>query len=224
MNMRLTILPLLISGLFISFLPQAAFAKAKDEKPAAAETDHAGGEAHSKEGAHIGEKSVNRDPSEMKADLTIYTLIVFLLLLALLWTFAWKPISEALDQREAGIRKNIADAVVANEKAEQLLAEHQKKLDDVQEEVKDILAEARRDADRIKQDIMATAQREAEATKDRAVADIERARDAALNDLFDHMSGQVTLATEHVLGRSVTGEDQNRLIDEALSQFAEQSK
>jgi len=226
MNVRLILLPLLVCGWLVCVPPQVVSAKAEETPSSAADPEHAGEHTAGEHGhgAHIGEKDVNTDPAELKADLAIYTLVVFLLLFFLLWTFAWKPISQALDQRAEGIRKNIADAAAANQKAEQLLAEHQKQLDHAQIEVKEILAEARRDADHTKQDIIATAQREAEATRNRAVNDIERARDAALKDLFDHMSGQVELAIEHVLGRGLTGEDQSRLIDEALAQFAEQSK
>ena len=86
-----------------------------------------------------------------------------------------------------------------------------------QEEVKEILAEARRDAEHTKNEIMAAAQSEAEATRDRALGDIERARDQALKDLFDQVSTQVTAATEHVLGRSLDAADQQRLIAEALA-------
>jgi len=82
-----------------------------------------------------------------------------------------------------------------------------------------LLAEGRRDAERAKQEIVTEAQKEAEAAKQRAVHEIGRARDAALKDLFDVMATEVAHATEHVLGRSLTGADQDRLIDEALAQF-----
>ena len=53
--------------------------------------------------------------------------------------------------------------------------------------------------------------------------EISRARDSALKDLFDVMANEVAQATEHVLGRSVTSSDQDRLIEEALSQFPRRS-
>ena len=51
------------------------------------------------------------------------------------------------------------------------------------------------------------------------MTDIERARDQALDELFSRMSETVAQATEYVVGRSLTGDDQDRLIEEALSQF-----
>jgi F-type H+-transporting ATPase subunit b len=169
--------------------------------------------------SHIGEQGVSKDPSELRQDLAIFTFIVFLLLMAILWKFAWGPISAALDKREEGIRRAIEEAELGRQQAQQMLADHAAKLDQVQDEVREILAEARRDAEHTKQDILNTAQKEAEAAKQRAVQDIERARDSALHELFDAMANQVANATEHVLGRTVNDKDHERLIQEALAQF-----
>jgi F-type H+-transporting ATPase subunit b len=143
---------------------------------------------------------------------------VFAILFFGLYTKAWPKITTALEEREAGIRRAIADAEKARLDAAEMLKQHQAKLDQVQEEVKAILAEARRDAERTKADIMASANTEATATKNRAIAEIERAKDQALNELFDRMANQVAKATEQVVGRSITADDQNRYIREALAQ------
>lgn len=172
------------------------------------------------EHAHIGEEGVSTDVAEVSPDLAVYTFVMFLLLLAVLWKFAWGPIAIALDTREAKIRQDIDDAESARVKAEQMLTEHAAKLDAVQDEVREIVAEARRDAEHTKQEIVEAAQKEAEASKQRAVAEIDRARDAALKELLDTQASQVAQATEHVLGRSLNADDQERLIQDALSQFS----
>lgn len=175
------------------------------------------GKTHGEEHAHIGASGVSEDPAEFKSDLAIYTFLVFLLLLGLLYKFAWGPVTEGLDRREALVLQNIADAESARIKAEKMLAAHAEKLDKVEAEIRELLAEARRDAEHAKADIVAAAQKEAEATRQRAVEDIGRARDQALDDLFAHMGQAVRLATEQVVGRSLTGADHERLINEALS-------
>ena len=117
------------------------------------------------------------------------------------------------------MKQVLADAESARVKAEGMLAEHAKKLDQVQDEVKAILAEARRDAEHTKSEIVAAANKEAEATRKRAVEDIEHARDLAVKELFDFVSSNVIGATEHVLGRALSNDDQSRLVQEALSQM-----
>ena len=95
--------------------------------------------------------------------------------MALLHRFAWGPITEGLERREASIHDNIANAEAAKRiKAEKMLAEHAAKLDKVQDEVREIVAEARRDAEQTKAEIIAAAQKEAEASRQRAVQEIER--------------------------------------------------
>lgn len=158
-------------------------------------------------------------PIEWNKDLALWSLVTFVIFLLVLKKLAWSPLITALDQRESRVRHDIAEAESARLKAEQMLAEHVKKMSKVQEEVREILAEARRDAEHVKQNLLSEAQKEADASKQRALSEIGRARDAALKDLFDVMAAQVASATEHVLGRSVTGADQDRLIQEALAQF-----
>lgn len=193
--------------------------KAKTEEKAAEKGHGEKKGEHGTHAAHLGEAGVDKDPSEFRSDLAIFTFVVFLLLLAILWKFAWGPISEALDKRETAIRNDISSAEQARVKAEQMLAEHAAKLSKVQDEVREIIAEARRDADHTKNEIIAEAQREAEASKRRSITEIERARDTALKDLFDVMSTKVVSATQRVLSKSLTQADQERLVDEALAEF-----
>lgn len=204
--------------------PGAASHGAGDHGPAAAHDDHdhaaAGhGDAH---GADHGDGHAPAGPitaGKADRDLAVWSLIVFLVFVTVLRKFAWGPLTAALDAREASVLQNIADAESARLKAEKMLADHAEKLAHVQDEIRELMAEARRDAEHTKNDIIATAQREAEATQKRAITEIERARDQALDGLFAHMADAVADATEQVLGRAVTGTDQERLVQEALSGF-----
>ena len=174
------------------------------------------------EHAHLGENVSNatKDPSEWKGDLALFSLFVFVGLFGVLYAKAWPKISLALEEREAGIRRAIADAEKARIDSAEMLRQHQAKLDAVQEEVKTILAEGRRDAEKVKNDIVTSANTEATAIKNRAIADIDRAKDQALQEVFGKLADQVAKATEQVVGRTVTGDDQSRLIREALAQVS----
>ena len=157
---------------------------------------------------------------KFKADTALWSLVTFVVFVLVLRVFAWGPLTQGLDSREAHFRSQLAEAEAARIQAQNMLKEHAAKLEAVQDEVKAIIEEAKRDAEHTKNDIIETAQREAKVTQDRAIHEIERSKDAALKELFDTMSSQVASATEHVIGRSINGDDQTRLIDEALSQFS----
>lgn len=176
---------------------------------------------HAEEGAHNAGDHPHKDgvPLDAEPDLVVWSIVTFVLFVLILRVAAWGPLSAGLNQREAGIQKNIADAESARKKAELMLTEHEKKMAKVQDDIKTMLEEGRRQAETARQSILADAQRDAEATKNRAVADIEQAKNEALNQLFDAMADRVVSATEHVLGRSLNDADQSRLVNEALAQM-----
>lgn len=158
-------------------------------------------------------------PMDWTKDLALFSLVTFVVYLVVLKVGAWGPLRDGLNERERRIRQDIADAEANRLKTEAMVTEHEAKLARVQDEVREILAEARRDAEHAKLEIIAAAQKEAEATKHRAIAEIGRSKDLALTELFDFVSANVLGATEHVIGRSLTGTDHERLVKESLAQM-----
>ncbi len=163
------------------------------------------------------------DGYSAKTDLAMWSVVVFVLFVLLLRGTAWGPLIKGLDARESKIREDIADAEASRVKAERVLAEHTEKVEKAQEEIRELMSKAREDAERLKDEILSEARSEAESLRERAVDDVDRARDQALKELFDVVSTQVVGATEHILGRSLSDGDQDRLVSEALAEFAGQS-
>lgn len=171
-------------------------------------------------GEHEGGGHPTGVPMNPAGDLALWSFITFLGFLAVLGKFAWKPLIEGLDKREAGIRSAIAEAEDNRRKAEAMLADYQKKLREAEQHVQSMIAEARRDAERTSQDLIAGAQREVDLLRQRTKDEIRQAKDAALADVFSQLNAQVVLATEHVLGRALQDGDQERLVSEALASIA----
>ena len=177
-----------------------------------------GGDAHGEEaGGHGDGHHETGVPISFKGDLALWSLVTFLAFLFVLKTFAWGPMIQGLDLREAGIRKAIEEAEENRRKSQAMLAEYNQKLKEAELTVQGMVAEAKRDAQRTSQDLIASAEKEVGAMRDRARDDINQARDTALAELFASMNSQVLSATEHVLGRAMNSEDQDRLVREALS-------
>jgi len=179
--------------------------------PASAPGDEHGDDEH---GGH--ETGV---PMTFKSDLALWSFVVFLLFLAVMGKFAWKPMIEGLDKREAGIRNAISEAEENRRKSEALLSDYQVKLKSAEQTVAAMVAEARRYAERTSQDLIANAQREVDAIRVRAKEEIRQAKDTALAEVFSQVNAQVILATEHVLGRALSESDQDRLVGEAVAQL-----
>ena len=182
---------------------------------------HDAGIAHAGEGLVAGEHAAHAEglPVQPHVDLALWSGIVFLLFLAALTYLAWKPVTKGLDAREGRIRADINAAEKNRLDTERLMAQHRGEMANAQEQVKEMLAEARRDADVARQNILADAQAAARAERARAASEIERAKEQALAELFDTYNDRVAAATASVLGRGLSSEDQSRLIDEAVADF-----
>ncbi len=179
---------------------------ADDPAQAGESSDHGGHDA----GVPIG----------WERDLVLWSLITFVLFVIVLKKVAWGPLVDGLDNRESKYRKLLGDAQADRDRALEMLAEYEAKLKSAQADVDEIIAEARRDASRTKTDIIAAANTEAETTRNRALDDIGRARDQALDAIFEHMRENVVAATEKVLARSLSSDDHQRLVDEALAEVS----
>jgi F-type H+-transporting ATPase subunit b len=153
-------------------------------------------------------------------DLSFWTAFVFLCLLAVLWKFAWKPIASALDKRESGIADKIARAESANEQAKKLLAEHDRKLSDAAGEVRAILEQGRRDAEKLGQELLEKAREESAAEHARAMQQIENAADAAVKSLADQSAAMAVELAGKIVGSKLNPKDHARLIDQAVSGFS----
>jgi F-type H+-transporting ATPase subunit b len=193
-----------------------------EEAPAKADAAAAStAEAGEHPGGHGGDHGHPTGvPLGWKADLALFSLITFVLFVAVLGKFAWGPMIQGLDKRELGIQKAIDDAEEGRRKAQAMLAEYEQKLKAAEQTVQAMVAEARRDAERTSQDLIANAQREVGLIRDRAKDDIRQATDTALAEVFTQINSQVVLATEHVLGRALDEADQDRLVGQALAEIS----
>lgn len=213
-------------GLLMVLVP-AISTPAADAPKAATQVDaddHApAGDAHAghdhDEHHGLGHAGVNTKPDEVKGDLAIFSAIVFLLLVVILRKFAWGPISAGLEKREGHIAHEIASAERANLEAKGLLTQYQTKLDAAQAEVRTILEDARRNAERTHQELLAKAKADAVAETDRAKREIEGAKDAAMRELASVATDQALALAGKLLQQKLQAADHARLIDDALAKF-----
>jgi F-type H+-transporting ATPase subunit b len=158
-------------------------------------------------------------PLEFKTDLAFWTGVVFLGLMLVLWKFAWKPIAQGLDKRESHIADQIAQAEAANQKAKDLLADYEKKLDDAKGEVRGLLEEGRQNAEKLGRQLIEKAKGQAEAEHDKAIKQIEAAADAAMKDLADRSAALAVQLAGKIVRSKLNPAEHARLIEQAVSGF-----
>jgi F-type H+-transporting ATPase subunit b len=151
--------------------------------------------------------------------LMIWTIVCFLVVLFVLKRYAFAPIQKTIDDRRERIRDAIDEADKARQEARNLLEEHRKLIGQAKTEAEEILGEARKVADsqreRVREETELDRQRRLEETR----RQIEQATHQALGQIRDEVGKLSVLAAEKITRKSLTEDDQRRLIDEALSEI-----
>jgi F-type H+-transporting ATPase subunit b len=203
---------------------EAAHTKAEEHAPGAKageHADHAGGHGHDDTDLGHGNKTAALDsPADLRFDLSIYTFLVFLILLAVLYKFAWGPIAAALEQREETIARQIAEAKLASEKAALQLKEYEARLAAATDEARQIVAQSRKDAEMAKDKIVAEAREAAGKERDRAVAEIGVAKNQALDEIAQRSVQTAISLAGNIIRREVKPQEHEALIGEAVNQFS----
>jgi F-type H+-transporting ATPase subunit b len=138
------------------------------------------------------------------------------LLYFLLFKFGRKPIGDALRQRKLGIMKGIEDAAKMKAEAEAHLAEYQKKLDDVDQEVARIRREMKATGEVESARILSEAkERRARMERDARTL-IEQELKAAREGLLRDTVRAAVKSAEITLTAKIGDSDQHRLGEEYL--------
>jgi F-type H+-transporting ATPase subunit b len=166
-------------------------------------------------GAEGGQKSI----FDVRFDLGLWSLVVFLALLLILKKYAWGPILEGLQRREENIRSALAEAHRAQEDARRIRADLQGQLDRAGDRVREIMDGARRDAQHVADDLVAKARGEIQAERDRLRREIDMARDQALQDLWNQSARLATMISTKAIRRHLSEDDHRRLVDDALAEL-----
>jgi F-type H+-transporting ATPase subunit b len=176
---------------------------------------------HAVEKAAVGEHATAEPPNPLKAEptLAIWTVVVFVTLLAVLSKFAWKPLINALHEREKHLEHVLHETERARNESEGLLVEHRKQMAQAADEVRTILEQARNDAQRTGEQIVKQAQSEADSAKQRAQRDIAAARDQALAEIWQKTADMAVSVAGRVLSKELTESDHRRLLDAAIGEL-----
>lgn len=164
-------------------------------------------------------KEVKKDfePFGWSVDTALWSFVVFGGLILVLRQFAWQPILKALDDREKSIQKAADDAAKARADAASLRSELDAKLAAAGDQVRQMIDEARRDGQNLREEMLSKAREEISAERERVYRDLETAKNQALQEISLRSIRLASLLTSKVLGKEISDADHSRLLDEAIS-------
>jgi len=149
--------------------------------------------------------------------LAIY-LVNFLLVLLLLYLFAYKPILRLMDQRAERIRESLEAADTARQEAASSQEAIQEQITEARREGQRIMDQAREASERFRTEEMDKARQEAEAFVERAKEDIARERDTALQEVRASFGDLAITAAERVIRSSLDRQAHEGLINQVLEE------
>jgi F-type H+-transporting ATPase subunit b len=151
--------------------------------------------------------------------LMIWTLLVFGISMYVLYKLAFPRIAEALDKRQHAIEESIELSERTRREADDLLAEYRERLAEARGQADDIVARARKTGEAAENEIVSDARAKREEMMAQTRRDIEAETRRAILEIRAEVANLTVLATEKVTRKSLTGDDQKRLVDEALAEL-----
>src|SRR5919108_5208227 len=151
--------------------------------------------------------------------LMIWTLLVFGLSMWLLGKFAFPRIAEALDRRQKAIEDSIDAAERTRREADEILAEYRERLAEARGQADEIVARARRTGEAAENEIIAPARTKREEMMEQTRRDIEAETRRAIQEIRKEVADLTVMATEKVTRKTLSEDDQRRLVEEALSEL-----
>lgn len=151
--------------------------------------------------------------------LFIWTIVTFLVLVALLARFAWRPLLEALDTRQKRIAQAIADADRAKADLERTHQESARIVAAARVEAEAVIASARAAADRLGEELRRKAQEEASAILRRAEREIQIETGRAVEQVRREAVDLSVAIASKLVRRTISKDDNMAIIQDAIDQI-----
>ena len=145
-------------------------------------------------------------------------LVNFIILLGILFLFAYKPVLRALDARSERIRESLEAADRAREEAVTSRTAIEEQVNEARRQGQQMLDQAREVAEKFREEEMTRARQEAQDFVERARSDIQRERDAAVAEVRTNFGDLAITAAERVIRRSLDRQAHQELVSQVLEE------
>jgi F-type H+-transporting ATPase subunit b len=150
--------------------------------------------------------------------LMIWTLIVFGVTMFVLGRAALPRIQAELDKRANAIRENIEAAERQRKEADEMLEDYRKRLAEARNQADEIVARSRKASEAALAEAAAAGKEKREELVAAARRDIDLETKRSLDKIRQEVADLTVIATEKVTKKTLDDDDQRRLIEEALSE------
>lgn len=149
--------------------------------------------------------------------MTIWTLTAFAISLFILSKAVFPKIRDALDMRAKAIAESIDAAERTKVEAEAMLTEYRERLQEARRQADEIVERARQTAAAFELESRNAAQTRGEQMLEQTRRDLEAEGRRMIDEIMRDVADLTVMATERVTRKTLTAEDQQRLVQDALS-------
>ena len=148
----------------------------------------------------------------------IAQLLIFLVMLGVLYRFAWGPLLKILNERRERIQQGVEATERAKREFEEAERERQAKLEETRREAQAILDRIAKQAEDLRKELEAKAREQAEALIARARAEIGQEREKAVQDLRSQVADLAVMAAGRIIGESLDAKKHRELIERTIEE------
>jgi F-type H+-transporting ATPase subunit b len=147
----------------------------------------------------------------------IFQVLNFTIVLVLLYAWAYKPILNALENRQKKIAQGIEDARIAAEARANAEKDAREIIAKAQAEANQKVREATERAEAAAREVMAEAEAASAKAREAALAEAAQERDRMLSDVRGQIAALAMAATQRLIGEALDEKRQHTLIEEFFS-------
>jgi len=148
--------------------------------------------------------------------LLIAQVVNFLIVLFVLYKFAYGPVLKTLNARTKKIEKGISDADEARKKLEEVSVSEKEILTNAKKEAQEIIRKAEEAAGRDANGIIVEARNQTEKMISQAKVQIEEEKEKILHEVKGEIAELVIAATEKIVGEKMNKEKDGEIISKAI--------
>ena len=148
----------------------------------------------------------------------IFYLVNFLILVGVLGKFLYKPFLNLMETRKQSIVDALDNAEAVNRRADEKMANYDRKIAKLEAEGREIIKEAKIKAEEQANEIIEPANQRASQIMNRAEKEIEREREKAVLEMREQIAVLSLMAAEKIMERDVEVNGQDQIIEQVLEE------
>jgi F-type H+-transporting ATPase subunit b len=147
------------------------------------------------------------------------TWVTFFILLVILYKYAWKPILQALDAREAGIRKAVEEAEKTRAEYEKIEETRKRLIAEAQEQSKEIIEQSRKAAVNAAKVIEQKTKEQAEIVMENAQREIRSEKEKAEATLREESARVAVALASKIIEENLDNEKNQKLVNRLIKEI-----